>query len=161
MDYILALTALFAVIASPLVTWIVGSQQSKTSIEIANQQVNTPIQTEWINSLRKLVSEMLSTTIWYYISSQDDKVFETGDDCEFDKAAQQVERKLHFISAQIELLLDTENDDHNLLLKELNVVSQNYAKGGSLATTEFFDAREMVINIFKRIAKNESRNYLN
>lgn len=66
-QYITALTALAAVIISPLVTWLVARRQSETNIEIAKRSIDANLisanRQRWIDDLRNLVAEFQTTII--------------------------------------------------------------------------------------------------
>ncbi|PKN16497.1 MAG: hypothetical protein CVU66_00675 [Deltaproteobacteria bacterium HGW-Deltaproteobacteria-23] len=52
--------AVLAVFVGPYISIKIAKRQSENSLKIANKQLISPIRQNWINELRKLVSEILS-----------------------------------------------------------------------------------------------------
>jgi Zn-dependent protease with chaperone function len=65
--------AALAVFVGPLISWFVSKRQLASSLEVANKQVVAPMRQAWINNLRDVLSELLSSALHYYVSGFEDR----------------------------------------------------------------------------------------
>lgn len=145
--------ALLAVIVGPFVAWVVSKRQSDITLQIANKQILAPIKKEWVESLQKHIAEILSTSLWYYVSGQDENIIISGEEEEHDNETQKVVRKLLFIMSQIELMLNQKNNEHMALLMSLKKMKASIFEGGD--HIKFPDYHEETVKICQNLIKNE------
>lgn len=145
--------ALLAVIVSPLVSWLVSKRQFETSLHISNKQVMAPIKKEWVESLQNYVAELLSTSLWFYVS-EEDLSQNSSDTEEYEDASERVEKKLLLIMSQIELMLDPTNDHHNNLLKSLKATYYSMWHGNE-EFLKFPDYHKESVKICQTVIKDE------
>jgi hypothetical protein len=98
-----AVTALCAVILGPLVSMWAAAKQSRVAVLSANRQA-------WINSLRELLAECMSTGALIHLAD-----WSTRPQAEFE---QKMER-LSFLISKIRLMLNPKEDDHERLTELL------------------------------------------
>jgi len=146
--------ALLAVFVGPFISYIVSKHQSETSLHVANKQIIAPMRQAWIELLRNRVAEILSASLWYYVSGQDENIISGENDEENNIESQKLERKLLFITSQIELMLNPNEDDHIELLKSLKKAQQvmwPYSKSSS----EFPEHHKKTTELCQKVLKRE------
>ncbi len=146
--------ALLAVIVGPIVAWVVSKRQSETSLHIANKQIIAPIKKEWVELLQNHVAEILSTSLWYYVSGQDEEIISGVDEEEHDNQSLKVERKLLFIMSQVELMLNPIDTDHVLLLESLKA-TQFSIWPHTEEHTKFPSYHQETVKICQKVIKKE------
>ncbi len=118
---IAAVTALCAVLLGPLVSVWAAERQSRVAVLSANRQA-------WINSLRDLIAECMSTGALIQLAD-----WSTRPQSEFEE---KIER-LSFLTSKIRLMLNPKEEDHQRLADLLGEVMK--ACGG-LKSTDAKDA---------------------
>jgi hypothetical protein len=105
-----------AVFVGPLVTWAIAKQQMAitkgqidTAQRIADKQVIAPMRQAWINDLRKLLGEVLSASLHYYVAG-----YENRSDADY--------RRMTDVQQQMELMLNPTEDLHRGLVKAVGVL---------------------------------------
>ena len=97
-----AITALCAVLLSPLVSMWTAQRQSRVTVLSANRQA-------WINSLRDLISEYISVAALLHAEDWSDRKSDFNE---------RVER-LSLVNARIQLMLNPKEEDHQRLVSLL------------------------------------------
>lgn len=128
-----------AVFFGPLVTLFIAKRQIATSLAVSNKQIIAPMRQAWINSLRDLLAEMLSSTLHYYVSG-----FENRDDAEY--------QRLQLLESKIELMLNPNENDHEAL--EL-AVREMVSVLGKRDRMEFPNLHKKVTSLARHIFKQE------
>lgn len=123
------IVAALALVVAPFVNWLVARRQMQTSLAVAQKQVIAPMRQKWIDSLRDRVAEFVSTAHWRYVSGGDQVVPLPDDDEKFEEhesmQLQHVERKLIFMLNQIELMLNSKEEDHIVLMQALRGLARS------------------------------------
>lgn len=105
-----AITALAAVIISPVITIIVSSYQRRTSIDVTRMQITaSTISTnrqDWINTLREIVAELQGVMAQIRMLS-----YQQSDAWHFDSRWD----RLFVLQRKLELFLNPDEDDHKQL----------------------------------------------
>jgi hypothetical protein len=121
----LAVAAL-AVIVGPWVSWRIARRQIATAMHVAHKQVIAPMRQAWIDSLRDRVAEILNSSHWFYVAAEGDSPLPAdSNEEEFERAGSVVDKKLLFLTRQIELMLNPDEEDHQLLRKRLSEVVES------------------------------------
>lgn len=107
------LVSMLAVIVGPLMSLWVARRQTMTVLSVTHKQVIGPMRQRWIESLRDRVAELISLGAWFYRINM-----------EVDPPASPTERqgqtqKLVFLIAQIELMLNPGEGEHQELVSGL------------------------------------------
>lgn len=102
---------------------------------------------KWIDNVRDLMVEILSTPQWYFIAGdsgyhdsfvpidEDSEVFEQRIELEEMK----VEKRLTVLTIKLELMLNSNEDDHNELIKRVTFVVQQCTTNGKWLTADCID----------------------
>jgi hypothetical protein len=105
-----------AVFVGPLVTWAIAKRQMAiterqiaSAARIADKQVIAPMRQEWINDLRKLLAEVLSASLHYYVAG-----YENRSDADY--------RRMTDVQQQMELMLNPTEDLHRGLVTAVSVL---------------------------------------
>jgi hypothetical protein len=152
---IMAITALVAVIISPIVTFAVLRRQIRTSLDIARVQITADLvsanRQQWINTLRDTLAELLAL-LWAssHASSQgamnNEQVY-------------QANLRAGMMLNKIRLLLNPKEQDHSELIKVLPQILQAADSMQSIhspASIKAFDDLEShIIALMQAILKRE------
>jgi hypothetical protein len=110
------IVAALAVFVGPIISWLIAKRQIKASSDLAAEQIHTtlasankqivaPMRQAWINSLRDLLAEFLSSAHHYFVAGFDDR-----EDTEYQRIA--------LLRHKIGLMLNPNEQDH-VRLEEL------------------------------------------
>ena len=102
--------AALAVFVGPLTGWLVAraqiraascqaTEQISATLLVANKQIVAPMRQAWINSLRDLLAELLSSLMHYYLAG-----FEDRSDLEY--------KQLQMLEHKLQLMLNPKEEDH-------------------------------------------------
>ena len=144
------IVAALAVTVTPLVSWLttkrqistsfaLARDQTHTSLATANKKITAPMRQEWINKLRELLAELISSAQHYYVTG-----FEDRTDEEY--------QRVTLLQAHIRLMLNSNEEDHQRLEKLMwtMVTSLERAK-----IDEFPGLLIEVIDLSRKILKRE------
>ena len=139
---ILSLTvALLAVFVGPLISLQIARRQTLSSLEVANKQVIAPMRQAWINSLRDLLAEFVSTALHYFVAGYEDRT-----DAEY--------LRLTLLEHKIQLMLNANEDDHrkieSLMRKMLNAI-----ESGPAGDDDFQISHSALMDLSKEVLKRE------
>lgn len=142
----LAIAAL-AVFVGPFISLRVGKRQSLTLLAVTHKQVIAPMRQKWIDALRDRVTEVIGLAAWFYR-------VEVGADPAPGSAERQAQtQKLVFLIAQIELMLNPGEADHQELVRRLERMRATAVE--SHRTSEFPPAVAELKEYCQRILKAE------
>jgi len=99
-----SLTALVAVIVSPLITWWQTKKHIAVQKQIANRQILAPLREAWISNLRGKLAEFEGKLLHLRITNE-----------RSDEAVRGPIRDFCILQAEITLLLNPAEDDHRQL----------------------------------------------
>ena len=135
------IVAALAVVLGPTVSWAIAKRQISSSLEASHKQTTAPMRQAWINELRRLLAELTSGSLHYYVAG-----FEDRTDEEY--------QRMTLLQAQIQLMLNPNEDDHQLLEARMKrmVAEIQYEKGKKHT---FPDLHDEVIALSRRILKRE------
>src|SRR5688572_28614420 len=68
--------AALAVVVGPLISWFIAKRQLASSPEVANKQIVAPMRQAWINNLRDLLAELISSALHYYVAGSEERTDE-------------------------------------------------------------------------------------
>ena len=143
------IVAALAVAVAPLVSWLttkrqintsfaLARDQMHTSLETANKQITAPMRQAWINKLRELLAELISSAEHYYVVG-------------FDRTDKECQR-LTLLQAHIRLMLNSNEEDHQRLEKLMRRMVTELEKA---KTDEFPGLLMEVIALSRKILKRE------
>src|SRR6202035_6015951 len=112
------MTAMAAVIISPLVTYLTARKQIRATLVSANRQ-------SWIDALRVELSELFELLTWQYLQRPGTLSGEEGYKYEAEKRS-----RIRLIINRIRLRLNPQEDDSRALLEHLNTL-QRFAAAGA------------------------------
>jgi len=133
--------AILAVFIGPLIASHSAKQQVKSSLAIANNQVIAPMRQAWINDLRNLLAELLSSTLYYYVAG-----YENRTDAEYSN--------LTLLEYRIALMLNSAEDDHKKLEISIRKLISLLQKGHP-ANEPFPDVHTEIKTLSRSILKQE------
>ena len=96
------IVAALAVFVGPVISWQIARRQAMSSLEVANKQIVAPMRQKWINRLRELLAEVMSSAHHYSLMG-----FEDRTDEEY--------RRLLLLEEKIGLTLNPNEEDHRKL----------------------------------------------
>jgi len=130
-----------AVFVGPMILSRIADRQIRTSLEIGNKQIVAPMRQAWINKLRNLLAEFISSANEYHVVGVSDKMVE--------------ERQRFFLLAEkIGLMLNPKEDDHERL-RMLTVVMAQAMLKEKLSADKFACLSDEVRSLSKTILKRE------
>ena len=135
------IVAVLAVVVGPYVSLIIARRQIRASLEAADKQITAPMRQAWINKLRELLAELISSALHYYVAG-----FEDRTDEEY--------QRVTLLQAHIQLMLNPNEEDHQRLgvLMGRMVNEIQYEKGKK---DEFPDLHIEVSALSQKILKRE------
>ena len=96
------IVAALAVVVGPMVSWKIAKRQIRSSLEASNKQIIAPMRQAWIDKLRELLAEFMSSTLHYWVAG-----FEDRKDKEYQRVA--------LLETHIQLMLNPNEADHQRL----------------------------------------------
>jgi hypothetical protein len=133
--------ALLAVVASPLVSWIITRRTLESSERVAVRQVLAPMRQAWINTLRERFAELSAKTLHYLVSGYADR-----SDDEYARVRQ--------LEQEITLMLNPLEEEHEAFQRELRRLVSSLAQGKD-ADDAFLDAHRLATELCRSILKTE------
>jgi hypothetical protein len=146
------IVAALAVFVGPIISWAIARRQLRASAQLAvaqieaamltsHQQTIAPMRQAWINSLRDLLAELVSSALHYYVSGYEDRT-----DAEY--------RHVTLLEAKVQLMLNTNEEDHRKLENMIRrmVAAIQYRKG---EPDKFPDLHTEVLALSRTILKRE------
>lgn len=134
--------ALLAVFVGPIISFIITKRQIVSSQSIAHRQIVMPMRQEWINNLRKLLAEILSSSLHYFTAG-----YEERNDKEYERMVE--------LETNIILLLNPNENDNKELLKCINKMVTSLWERGPKQYDEFVPSYENVKRLSLGILKKE------
>lgn len=120
------IVAALAIFVGPIIGYVANKRQIASAQNIANKQVIAPMRQEWINDVREIVSEIVSTAHWWYVANDSGDLgsFESARNAEeeFDRQFARTELRLIQLSRKLELMLNPKESDHNELVELVDIV---------------------------------------
>ena len=133
--------AALAVFVGPIISWHVSKWQLRSSLDIANKQIVAPMRQAWINSLRDVLSELMSSALHYYVSGYEDR-----DDKEY--------HRIELLNYKVKLMLNPRESDHkkleSLIDQMIGALSQ-----GRASEEEFENSHKAALELSRKIFKRE------
>lgn len=133
--------AVLAVFIGPLVSLRIAKRQIQLSLEVANKQIIAPMRQVWINNLRDLLAELLSSSVHYYTAG-----FEDRTDKEY--------LRLTLLEYKIKLMLNAKESDHKQLEELIRVMISSLGQGRG-KDQEFVDAHQKLVVLSRQVFKRE------
>ena len=96
------IVAALAVVVGPMVSWKIAKRQIRSSLEASNKQIIAPMRQAWIDKLRELLAEFMSSTLHYWVAG-----FEDRKDKEYQRVA--------LLETHVQLMLNPNEADHQRL----------------------------------------------
>ncbi|MEO8677420.1 MAG: hypothetical protein ABI665_00145 [Vicinamibacterales bacterium] len=141
-----------AVFVGPIISWSIAKRQIRaaaqlattqihSSLEASNKQIIAPMRQSWINNLRDLLAELVSSSLHYYTAGFEDRT---------DKEYQRVV----FLESKVQLMLNPNEEDHKNLEQLIRrmVGAIQYRKG---EPDPFPDLHTEVLTLSRAILKRE------
>ena len=135
------IVAALAVVVGPMVSLAIAKRQILSSLEASNKQITAPMRQAWINKLRRLLAELISSSLHYRVAG-----FEDRTDEEY--------QRVTLLEAHIQLMLNPNEDDHQRLEAQIQrmVAEIQYEKGKK---DNFTDLHAEVTALSRKILKRE------
>ena len=130
-----------AVFAGPIISFIIAKRQIASSLATSHKQVIAPMRQAWINSLRDLLAELTSKTLYYYVAG-----FEERKDSEC--------QHLTLLEHRTLLMLNPTEDDHMELERLIRKMISSLDKGRE-GSKDFRESHTEVMAVSRRILKRE------
>lgn len=135
------LVAALAVFFGPFIFQKIAERQIQSSLKIANKQIVGPMRQAWINNLRDLLADLVSSALHYYVSG-----FEDRSDEEY--------RRLTLLEHQVQLMLNPVEKDHQRLEELINQMTSALGCGLE-GGRDFEDAYAEIKKLTRKILKRE------
>jgi hypothetical protein len=136
------MTAMAAVIISPLVTFLTARKQIRATLVSANRQ-------SWIDALRVELSELFELLTWQYLQRPGTLTGEEGYKYEAEKRS-----RIRLLINRIRLRLNPQEDDSRALLGHLQTL-QRFATAGASNPFDFDGEMEAAVGKSQDILKAE------
>jgi hypothetical protein len=133
--------AAIAVVVGPLVSWLITRRQIESAQRIARRQVVAPMRQAWINGLRKLLAEMLSSSRHYYCNGYSERT-----EAEY--------RRMDELEEEIRLMLNPTEEQHQALSKSIRDMMHALSMGKG-HDEQFMAAHERSTDLAQAILKAE------
>jgi hypothetical protein len=135
------IVAALAVFIGPMISWRIAKRQIASSLDVANKQIIAPMRQAWINNLRDLLAELISSSLHYYVAGYEDRKDEEY-------------QYLTLLEHKVQLMLNPKEEDHQQLeaLVRRMIQSIESGKGG---TDAFPNIRTELISVSRDILKRE------
>lgn len=141
-----------AVFVGPIISWSIAKRQInaasllarhqiRSSLEASNKQIIAPMRQAWINNLRDVLSEIISSALHYYVTGFEDRT---------EKEYQRVT----LLESKVRLMLNANENDHQrleVLIQKMIAAIQH--EGGK--KDEFPDLHTEVVALSRTILKRE------
>jgi hypothetical protein len=146
------LTALAAVLVTPLVSIFVVKKQTNTALEVALRQIRASVvstnRQRWIDQLRDQLSELITLLMFINLGMQS----KLGTQ---DEIVAKIERA-HMIEKKIKLLINPKEEDHVRLVALLRAgVEQVFKDGEQRESGKLYEWQEAVVSLSQEILKRE------
>ena len=135
------IVALLAVIASPLVSWLVTRRTLDSAERASVRQVIAPMRQAWINDLRSRLAELSATTLHYFLAGYEERT-----DAEYRRVAQ--------VEQEIVLMLNPVEQDHKALEQTIRQLVSSL-EAGKAVDASFIAAHERLTELGRTILKSE------
>ena len=144
------IVAALAVFFGPVISWKIAKHQicasaelardqMRSALEMSNKQITAPMRQAWINKLRELLVELTSSALHYWEAGYEDRTEEEY-------------QRVTFLQAHIQLMLNSNEDDHQCLEVLMRRMVTEIEKGRS---DEFPGIHGEVIDLSRTILKRE------
>jgi hypothetical protein len=128
--------AVLAVFIGPLISLVITRQQIASSMRVANKQIVAPMRQAWINELRDLLAELLSSTLHYCVAG-------------FENRTEEEYRRIDLLQEKIGLMLNLKEADHQRLQELIKKMINSIRDKG------FADAHTEVAVLSRTVLKRE------
>ena len=147
----LAVAAL-AVFVGPLISWQVAKHQIKSASDLSasqtsaalvtsNKQIIAPMRQAWINNLRDLLSELLSSARHYYVSGYEDRT-----DQEY--------QRVTLLEHKVKLMLNPKEEDHQRLEERIGNMIASIEQHPKFVN-DFPDLHDEILSLSRQVLKRE------
>lgn len=130
--------AALAVFVGPVISWYAAKRQLTSSLAVANKQIVAPMRQAWINNLRDVLSELLSSALHYYVSGYEDRT-----DAEY--------QRIELLNYKMKLMLNPKEDDHRRLEQLVDQMIGALSSGDS----EFEPSHKAALALSRKVFKRE------
>lgn len=134
--------AAIAIFFGPLISIIITNKTLKLNSKIASKSLISPIRQQWIDNLRNTIIELLAKSHHYCVAGTDDR-----EDEEYYRIIE--------LEKKITLLINSKEEDHIKLLKNISEMLDNLYKGGMKSEVLFWEKHNEIIQISQSILKRE------
>ena len=125
-----------AVVSGRGISWAITKRQIESAQRIARIQLVAPMRQAWINALRKLLAELLSSARHYYAAG-----FEDRSDNEY--------RRLTELEEEIVLMINPIEQEHRALLDSIRAMVSALG-GGKQHDQQFLDAHRQATDLAQK-----------
>lgn len=144
--------AALAVFFGPLTSWRIAKAQIKASadlsafqvlslLETSNKQIVAPMRQAWINDLRNLLSELLSSAFHYYVAGYEDRT------------DQEYQRVTH-LEHKVKLMLNPNEEDHQHLEELIATMIRSIERNPKFSDN-FPDLHDDLVSLSRKVLKRE------
>ena len=141
-----------AVFFGPWISWLVAKHQIEASSNLStaqissalltsNKQIIAPMRQAWINDLRELLSEILSSALHYYVAGYEDRT------------DQEYQRVTH-LEHKIKLMLNPKEEDHQRLEEKIRNLIESIEQHPKFSDN-FPDIHQEIVSLSRQVLKRE------
>ena len=146
------IVAALAVFFGPLISWQLAKHQIKAANDLSksqiasalltsNKQIIAPMRQAWINDLRELLSELLSSAFHYYVAGYEDR------------SDQEYQRVTH-LEHKIKLMLNPKEEDHQRLEEHIRNMIASIQQHTQFVD-DFPDLHDEIVSLSRQVLKRE------
>ena len=146
------IVAALAVFVGPLVSWRVAKHQIKAASDLSasqtsaalvtsNKQIIAPMRQAWINNLRDLLSELLSSALHYYVSGYEDR-------------SDQEYQRVTLLEYKVRLMLNPKEKDHQRLEERIRNLIASIERHPEFVN-DFPDLHDEIVSLSRQVLKRE------
>jgi hypothetical protein len=136
------IVAAIAVFVGPMVSWHIAKRQARTSLSVANKQIVAPMRQAWINNLRDILADLLSSTLHYYVAG-----YENRKDEEY--------QRVTLLEHKTKLMLNANEEDHRKLEALVRELIEVLDSGPRDRDRSFEEIHSQVTQVSRQILKRE------
>ncbi len=146
------IVAALAVFVGPVISWKIASHQIKSASDLSasqtsaalvtsNKQIIAPMRQAWINNLRDLLSELLSSARHYYVAGYEDRT-----DQEY--------HRVTLLEHKIRLMLNPKEEDHQRLEERIRNLIASMERHPRFVD-DFPDLHDELVSLSRQVLKRE------
>ena len=135
------IVAALAVFVGPVISWCVSKRRLTATLEVSNKQIIAPMRQAWINNLRDILSELVSSALHYHVAG-----FEDRTDQEY--------QHLTHLEYKVSLMLNPREGDHQRLEELIAQMTAMLSQEGSAnLDREFETCHKAIVALSREVLK--------